>query len=550
MAALSPVTSLYVRYVEARMLKHNDKTYEAPKKYSKDGKELDEKYEKHLQSIIDAEIIRVLEESADKVLDISKYSEDPQKLKNDLQLLVDGVQYRAQEKGDDAHKAIEKLENFAALHNVELGHDNSSAKEIEEESQKTTEPATEEATKKSLNEAEDVSGTDSGNGSENNSEDNPNHDSDNDSDNDSEDESDAKIKYPYNNVSAKDVWRRSGYSCPKKGRFRILFQETTARKSKTKYAVDGYQCNFGVEKYNEEKRTYYREIVSAGKVADLLETWKRGHSGKKKMILTIGSRRKVFSRTDSGAVTVFHWFAYMEGAQRDKDKARRNPVIKCCVEFEKEEGPQIVPLTDLERLVDVSKLEKLFMYAHKRDGIPLPSKWTPKEWKEKNWAYHDMGDEKRILRGPPATWREIKEAVYEEEGIAQSVSNRRFALGGEGGSINDEHVKQTVREMLENERERTNARFQEIERDVQGVKSTLDGHGGYLQEILGLLKDKASGKDAESQARYTKLSISRKLQGALGGSGDKQQEREETLPAYESPSPKRTENFVRPSIEV
>jgi phage host-nuclease inhibitor protein Gam len=107
MAAKHPVTSLYVRYVQAQMLKHNHKSYEAPVKYSEHGKELDEKYEKHLQSIIDAEITRLLEESDDKVLDISKYSEDPQKLKDHIQLLVDGVQYRAQEKGDDAHKAIE-----------------------------------------------------------------------------------------------------------------------------------------------------------------------------------------------------------------------------------------------------------------------------------------------------------------------------------------------------------------------------------------------------------------------------------------------------------
>ena len=89
------------------MLKHNNKTYEIPKKYIEQGKALEDQHKKHLQSVIDAQINRILEESNDKILDALEISKEPKNLKDNLQLLVDGFQYRAQEKGDEAHRAIE-----------------------------------------------------------------------------------------------------------------------------------------------------------------------------------------------------------------------------------------------------------------------------------------------------------------------------------------------------------------------------------------------------------------------------------------------------------
>lgn len=106
MVAKDP-TTLYIRYVQAQMLKHNNKSYTLPKKYVEEGRVLDDQHEKHLQSVIDAQISRILEESNDKILDASEISKEPENLKGNLQLLVDGFQYRAQEKGDEAHRALE-----------------------------------------------------------------------------------------------------------------------------------------------------------------------------------------------------------------------------------------------------------------------------------------------------------------------------------------------------------------------------------------------------------------------------------------------------------
>ena len=370
----------------------------------------------------------------------------------------------------------------------------------------------------------------------------------------------GSVIYDSVNRSAVEYWTTNTVT---NGRITILAEEKTNRTSKSHYSSDGKQSNYFVEVQDPVTGIYRREIKPAGYVADLLPKWREAENRKIFYTYTENktedktpARRKTFHKTKSGPVTKFHWFACHDQNQADQDTMSRNPTTKCCVEFEKEVGPQITLMNELKaKFMQSWDLQELIVLAAERDKMPIPQKRLPKKYTEKNLCYHNRNEVVDPFKREPSTWREIKNESYAERGI--TIDERAMSNGpvqysgittGEDGQPANRDIERIISLKLEKEKKITDLRFERIESEVHGLKNDLGKHTLYLEEILGLLKEKSPTTQTSG---HTSAPISEKLKDTLGGFGNGSSVREGTLPPYTSPMPpQRRAAHIQPSIEV
>jgi hypothetical protein len=334
--------------------------------------------------------------------------------------------------------------------------------------------------------------------------------------------------------SAEALWKEHKYACPEADGVRLLWEERTRRKSNSPYARDGFLCNYGVEKFNRKKNTFYREIVGAGAVSSMLEKfWKDANA------LSFDVSAQDFDKKRCGKVTKFHWFAYRPLKSADKELQRRLPTVKCCVEFELMEGLHIILFSNLKKLMNQSTLNAEMTRTGNRDGQPPLKDKQPKKWSEKNLAYDDPDEDcKSSLEVPKETYRQMQERTYREMGL--SVNNG-LPTPGHVVSNASKSIEHLIDQKLHEEKARINARFEKIEGTISGFQERLDSNGRDLKMIIHLLQNKTP---ISSQEKNT-VPLSTKLHDALKGKGAARGET--PAPPYDG---KHTDPVANQSIEV
>ncbi|KAL4860578.1 hypothetical protein BDV12DRAFT_204894 [Aspergillus spectabilis] len=245
--------------------------------------------------------------------------------------------------------------------------------------------------------------------------------------------------------------------------------------------------------------------------------------------MTFDATGQDFTKSKSGCVTIFHWYAFLPIQQADKDTMRRNPIVKCCVEFENLKGPQIVLLSKLRDLMDEYSLQEELEAAAKRDGQVLPDDKQPKKFSEVNLAY-DNPD--ALHKRKAETWRSAQERTYLEKGLPLTGG---VTFTNTGSNISQDNVKKFVAQQLDEERERNNFRFKKIENDLSDLRGALDSHQSYFEQIIGLLQGKST-----TASQGTPNSISNKLHDVFGGTS--------SAAERATPAPPYNEGHAKPVI--
>ncbi|KAE8396872.1 hypothetical protein BDV37DRAFT_289906, partial [Aspergillus pseudonomiae] len=326
-------------------------------------------------------------------------------------------------------------------------------------------------------------------------------------------------------------WPWPTYELPNGGA--LMAEKTTNRMDSSKNPISYYLVELKVE-VEGLGVLYQHKLVRYSDFPGEIDAWKEA----------AGEERCKFAATDepdskeklrngkSYGFERLDFIASLTPGSKDPTKgSQKRPETECIVAVKGHEKPIFLTMGEFFRMVGKRKAESLIIFVCNRDGMSLPGKTEARRISYMNPACPDNTES--------LEFREKNKTIPAQAVIQQSET-----------AVHDEYLKRTVREMLAVEKERVDVRFQKIESDVYGVKSTLHAHGGYLQSILSLLQENLPNKNPDTQPRDT-IPVGRKLMDVLQGSGNsRQSEREQTLPPYTSPSPEVAQQQVQRSIEV
>ena len=106
-------TDLYIELANANILTHKGRggSTKLPDYLTINKDDLKPGQKELLHQVLDEEIDRLVEASDNEVLDVTAFSNDSEALKKRLQLLVDGVKYRAPDRGEKASEAIKSKQD-------------------------------------------------------------------------------------------------------------------------------------------------------------------------------------------------------------------------------------------------------------------------------------------------------------------------------------------------------------------------------------------------------------------------------------------------------
>ncbi|KAE8421471.1 hypothetical protein BDV36DRAFT_292393 [Aspergillus pseudocaelatus] len=326
-------------------------------------------------------------------------------------------------------------------------------------------------------------------------------------------------------------WPWPTYELPNGGA--LMAEKTTNRMDSDKNPISYYLVELRVE-VEGLGVLYQHKLVRYSDYPGEIDAWKEA-AGEERCKFAATDKPDSKEKLRNGKSYEFErldFIASLTPGSKDPTKgSQKRPETECIVAVKGHEKPIFLTMGEFFRMVGKRKAESLIIFVCNRDGMSLPGKTEARRISYMNPACPDNTES--------LEFQEKNKPIPAQAVIQQSET-----------AVPDEHLKRTVREMLAVEKQRVDVRFQKIESDVYGVKSTLHAHGGYLQSILSLLQENLPNKNPDTQPRDT-IPVGRKLMDVLQGSGNsRQSEREQTLPPYTSPSPEVAQQQVQRSIEV
>ncbi|PIG80688.1 hypothetical protein AARAC_012016, partial [Aspergillus arachidicola] len=326
-------------------------------------------------------------------------------------------------------------------------------------------------------------------------------------------------------------WPWPTYELPNGGA--LMAEKTTNRMDSDKNPISYYLVELRVE-VEGLGVLYQHKLVRYSDYPGEIDAWKEA-AGEERCKFAATDKPDSKEKLRNGKSYEFErldFIASLTPGSKDPTKgSQKRPETECIVAVKGHEKPIFLTMGELFRMVGKRKAESLIIFVCNRDGMSLPGKTEARRISYMNPACPDNTES--------LEFQEKNKPIPAQAVIQQSET-----------AVPDEYLKRTVREMLAVEKQRVDVRFQKIESDVYGVKSTLHAHGGYLQSILSLLQENLPNKNPDTQPRDT-IPVGRKLMDVLQGSGNsRQSEREQTLPPYTSPSPEVAQQQVQRSIEV